>query len=205
MDGACAVTSIMLCPMGKKYVFAATYRGVSKINVFELNTGSIIGALPFCKSQKDLDYHSLRDEIWICCYAPNKEESYLDVVSASGISHEVLTSITFIDDEDSCDCVVTYPLLGDVSYATNRYSSFLYKIDLSDRNVMDGGKILVPLSHEAEELVCSQVNCCFSVRLTDCCTCGIESVENEPNCRRYCGGNFTVTTGPWAGPDIITS
>ena len=116
-----------------------------------------------------------------------------------------MTNITFIDDEYSRGHVVTHPMLGDVSYATGRYSSCLYKIDLSDRNVMDGGKILVPLSHEAEELVCSQVNCCFSVRLTDCCTCGIESVENEPDCRRYCGGNFTVTTGPWAGPDIITS
>ena len=56
---------------------------------------------------------------------------------SSGISHELPTNITFIEDEYSLGYVVTHPLLGDVSYATDRYSSFLYKIDLSNRNVMD--------------------------------------------------------------------
>jgi len=188
---------------GKKYVFAATARGVAKINVFEIDTGNIVGALPSCESPNDLDYHSLRDEIWIRCYGPNKEGSYLDVVSASGISHEISTNITFIDDGYSRGYVVTHPSLGDVGYATDRDSPFLYKIDLSDRSVMDDGKIPVPLSHGAEQLVYSPVNGHVFVRSTVCCTCGFEGADNGPDCGRYGGDNVTVTTGPWAGPNII--
>ena len=66
---------------------------------FELNTGIIVGALPSCQIPNDLDYHSLCDEIWIPCYAPNKEGSYLDVVSASGIIDRLVGELGLIPTE----------------------------------------------------------------------------------------------------------
>eukprot|EP00593_Proboscia_inermis_P006221 CAMPEP_0171313220 /NCGR_PEP_ID=MMETSP0816-20121228/39657_1 /TAXON_ID=420281 /ORGANISM="Proboscia inermis, Strain CCAP1064/1" /LENGTH=240 /DNA_ID=CAMNT_0011800293 /DNA_START=222 /DNA_END=944 /DNA_ORIENTATION=- len=142
---------------GEKYVFTATARGVAKINVFEIVTGNIVGALPTCESPNDLDYPSLQDKVWIHCRDQNKDGSYLDVVSASGLSSDSATNITFTDDDvpfrgyESTD-----PSLGHVGYATDRDSPFLYKIDLSEREVMDDGKI--PLNNGAEELAYSKVN-----------------------------------------------
>uniref|UniRef100_A0A7S0CJ72 Uncharacterized protein n=1 Tax=Proboscia inermis TaxID=420281 RepID=A0A7S0CJ72_9STRA len=68
---------------------------------------------------------------------------------------------------------------------------------------MDDGKIPVPLSHGAEQLVHSQANGRVFVRSTVCCTCGFEGAYNGPDCGRCDGENVTVTTGPWAGPEII--
>lgn len=190
---------------GKKYVFAATARGVAKINVFEIDTGNIVGALPACESPNDLDYHSLRDEVWIRCRDQNKDGSYLDVVSASGLSSDIATNITFTDDDvSSRGYVSTDPSLGDVGYATDRDSPFLYKIDLSERKVMDDGKIPIPLANGAEELAYSKANGHIFVRSTVCCTCGFEGADNGPDCGRYGGENVTVTTGPFASPDIQT-
>mmetsp|Transcript_46884 Transcript_46884/g.54796 ORF Transcript_46884/g.54796 Transcript_46884/m.54796 type:complete len:226 (-) Transcript_46884:207-884(-) len=125
---------------GEKYVFASTARGVTKINVFEIDTGNIVGALPTCESPNDLDYHSLRDEEWIRCRDQNKDGSYLNVVSASRLSSDIATNITFTDDDVfSRGYVSTDPSLGDVGYLTDRNSPFLHKSDLSERKVMDDG------------------------------------------------------------------
>lgn len=142
---------------GEKYVFAATARGVAKINVFEIDTGKIVEAVPTCESPNDLDYHSLQDEVWIRCRDQNKDGSYLDVVSASGLSSDIATNITFTgDDVSSRGYISTDPSLGDVGYATDRDSPLLYKIDLRERKAMDDGKI--PLANGVEELAYSKAN-----------------------------------------------
>lgn len=190
---------------GKKYVYAAVARGVAKINVFDIDSGNMVGSLPSCESPNDLDYHSLRDEVWIKCYDVGGISSFIDVVSASGISADIETNITLVDSDYSRGYLVTDPTLGDVGYATDRESPNLYKIDLSERKVMDDGKIPVPVAHGLEQIVYSKVNGHIYARSTVCCTCGFEGADMGPDCGRYGGRNVTVTTGPWANPDEIQS
>jgi len=187
---------------GKKYVYAAIARGVAKINVFDIDSGNMVGALPSCESPNDLDYHSLRDEVWIKCYAPGGISSYIDVVSASAITADIETNITLVDNGYSRGHFVTDPALGDVGYATDRDSPNLYKIDLSERTVMDDGVFPLPSVNGAEVIAYSKVNGHVYVRSTVCCTCGFEGADKGPDCGRYGGDNVTVTTGPWASDEI---
>jgi len=69
---------------------------------------------------------------------------------------------------------------------------------------MMDGKIPIPGGNGAEELAYFKANGHIFVRSTVCCTRGFKSADNGPDCGRYGGENITVTTGPFASPDIQT-
>merc|ERR1711935_677632 len=90
--------------------------------------------------------------------------------------------------------------LGDVGYATVWNQPTLYKIDLSERKVLDTFNI--PLAYGGYELAYSRVNHHVYVRASVCCTCGFEGSDLGEDCGRYGSSNVTITTGPSAG--IVT-
>jgi len=87
--------------------------------------------------------------------------------------------------------------LGDVGYATVWNQPTLYKIDLSERVVLDTFDI--PLAYGGYETAYSRVNQHVYVRASVCCTCGFVGSDLGEDCGRYGSSNVTITTGPSAG------
>mmetsp|Transcript_39840 Transcript_39840/g.47864 ORF Transcript_39840/g.47864 Transcript_39840/m.47864 type:complete len:244 (-) Transcript_39840:534-1265(-) len=190
---------------GKKHVWAAVGRSASKIKVFDINTGSIVGAFETCKSPNKLEYHPLRDEVWVRCgdMADNSTETtILDVFSASSPSVNIQTDILVKEGVEgeglsSRGLSVIDDTLGDIGYVTDRDLPYLFKIDLSEKTVSDKFE-MTPASHGLYETAYSEVNKHVFVRSQVCCTCGFEGADKGASCGRYPGSNVTVTTGTFA-------
>lgn len=191
---------------GKKYVWGAVSRGVAKIDVFDIDTGSTVGSFETCNSPRDLGYNSLRDEVWVRCAAPHHDENgadlgedtFMDVFSASAPG-----AATESDVQLDLPGNNTYGLgfsivdnsLGDVGYTTVWSDNNLYKIDLSAKTVLD--KFEIPLAYGLYRAGYSQVNNHVFMRATVCCTCGFDGASKE-SCGRYGSELITPTTGPFA-------
>ena len=81
---------------GKKYVWAAAERGQSMVDVFDIDTGAVVGSFEHCLSPNNLKYHPLRDEVWVRCSeidGNSTNPTRLDVFSASNPSGEIQTNI----------------------------------------------------------------------------------------------------------------
>jgi len=192
---------------GKKYVWAAVSRGVPKVDILDIDTGAVVGSFETsCDSPRQLEYHALRDEIWVRCSDVDDDStpSYLDVFSASSPSVDIQTNI--LPQSNSSMSSRGYSVidhtLGDVGYTTDRNMPFLFKMDLSDKVVTD--QIELPNAHGGYEVAYSQANGHIFVRSTVCCTCGFEGADNGVDCGRYGADNVTITTGPFAGSENIS-
>jgi len=187
---------------GKKYVWAAVSRGVSKIDVFDINTGAVVGSFETCMSPRDLEYHPLRDEIWVRCQSVdpgNEFGGYMEVFAASAPSADTVSTVDLTGNStlSAYGYSVIDNSLGDVGYATVWNQPTLYKIDLSERKVLQTFEI--PLAYGGYEVAYSSVNRHIFVRASVCCTCGFEGSDLGEDCGRYGSDNVTITTGPFAG------
>ena len=189
---------------GKKYVWAAVARGINKIDVFDINTGAVIGNFETCFSPNTLEYHPLRDEIWVRCFDINENvtsASHLDVFSASSPSVNIQTDFLLRDDAktegiSSRGHTIVHSTLGDVGFLTDRDLPHLFKVDLSTKSILK--KYEMPDSvHGLYESAYSPINKHLYIRSQVCCTCGFEGAD-KVSCGRSPGSNVTVTTGPFA-------
>jgi len=187
---------------GKKYVWAAVSRGVSKIDVFDINTGAVVGSFETCMSPRDLEYHPLRDEIWVRCQSvdpDNEFGGYMEVFSASAPTADLTSTIDLTGNStlSAYGYSVIDNSLGDVGYATVWNQPTLYKIDLSEKKVLQTFDI--PLAYGGFQVAYSRVNQHIYVRASVCCTCGFEGSDMGEDCGRYGSANVSITTGPFAG------
>jgi hypothetical protein len=125
---------------GQKYVWAAVASGVPKIDVFRIDTGDLVGSFDTCGSPRDLDYHPLREEIWVhCADFSDVAESHMDVFSAITPTVPISTTITMHDNTAlrSYGKLEVHASLGDVAYSTVTGQPSLFKIDLAERRVLE--------------------------------------------------------------------
>jgi len=186
---------------GKRFVWAAVSRGIAKIDILDIDTGDIVGAFETCMNPRKLEYHPLREEIWVRCSEVESNAtspSYLDVFSTSSPSVAIETDMLLKEDStlSSRGFSVIDNTLGDVGYVTDRDQPYLFKIDLSDKSIID--KFELPLAYGAYEVAYSPMNRHVFVRGTVCCTCGFEGADVLA-CSRYGSDSVNVTTGNWAG------
>ena len=189
---------------GKKYVWAAVHRGRPTIDVFDINTASVVGSFDTCEGPTSLEYHPLREEIWVRCSDVSVNstlQSNLDVFSAISPTGDVQVDILMKDralheDLSSNGYSVVHNTLGDVGFLTDTDLPSLFKIDLSEKVIVDKFE-LSPLSHGLNEAVYSPVNRHIFVRSEVCCTCGFEGADLGDSCGRSSGYNVTTTTGPF--------
>ena len=112
---------------GKKYVWASFAQGVPKIDLFDINTGAVVGSFDTCLSPSSLEYHPLRDEVWVRCSGMEENstmQTSLDVFSASSPSGLIETNILLEDRAlkeglSSTGHSVIDNTLGDVSQDVN--------------------------------------------------------------------------------------
>jgi hypothetical protein len=188
---------------GKKYVWGAVSRGVPKIDVFDIDTGATVGSFETCNTPRDIEYHPLRDEIWVRCSGTNSEEvhdeteTYIDVFSVTSPGVDTVANVLLTSNStlSAYGYSVIENSLGDVGYSTVWNQNKLYKIDLSEKKVLSTFE--VPLAYGMYEVAYSGKNQHIFLRASVCCSCGFVGADNE-DCGRYGSSNVTITTGPSA-------
>ncbi len=191
---------------GKKFVWAAVNRGKPTIDVFDIDTGSVVGSFETCPNANSLEYHPLRDEVWVRCSSidaedETAEQTFLDVFSASNPSGDIQTNIlmeerALSEGLTSNGHSVIDNTLGDVGYLTDSDLPYLYKVDLSSKKITDKLE-LYPAASGLDDAVYSPINKHIFIRANMCCTCGFEGADLGAECRRG-GKEVTPTTGPFA-------
>mmetsp|Transcript_7732 Transcript_7732/g.17466 ORF Transcript_7732/g.17466 Transcript_7732/m.17466 type:complete len:307 (-) Transcript_7732:686-1606(-) len=197
---------------GKKYVWAGTSRAESPISVFDIDSGSLVGTFESCKGPNDLEYHALRDEVWVRCSdldANATDPTHLDVFSASNPSGQIKTDILLKDRaiEDGLSSTgysVIHHTLGDVGYLADDSNPNLFKIDLSNKEIVDMIPLL-PVVHGLYEAAYSPLNGHIFVRALMCCTCG-SAMADVMSCGRNDALGYPVSpiTGKSAGLKNVT-
>jgi len=195
---------------GKKFVWTALRRDTPKIDVFDINSGALVGSFKTCASPSRLEYHALRDEIWVRCTevdANHTVPSNLDVFSASSPSGDIQTDILLKERAleeglSSNGHTIIHNTLGDIGYLTDSELSTLFKLDLSTKAIVD--KIeMNPPSHGLNDASYSPVNQHIYVRSEVCCTCGFEDSDLGEDCGRYEPYDVSPTTGKFAGKNDV--
>jgi hypothetical protein len=186
---------------GKKYVWAAVSRGVPKIDILDIDTGDVVGSFPTCASPRSLEYHPLREEMWVRCSQTDRDStypSYMDVFSTSSPQIAIDSDIKFKEDTsiNSWGYMVIDNTLGDVGYSTDWDQPKLFKLDLSTKSIIESFD--VPLARGTYEVAYSPKNRHVFLRASVCCTCGFPGADKE-DCGRYGSDTVNVTTGPSAG------
>lgn len=189
---------------GKKFVWAATSRNPSHITLFDINTGALVGNFESCVNPNDLEYHPLRDEVWVRCENEDDDGSnnptHLDVFAASNPSGDIPTNILLKDRAlqeglSSSGYSVIHPDLGDVGYLTDDSNPNLFKIDLSSKEIMDIISLDDPsMAHGLYTAAFSPANGHIFVRALMCCTCG-EDDSDVASCGRGGAKPISPTTG----------
>lgn len=180
---------------GKKYVWSTISRGLPKMEVFSIDTGDLVGSFTTCGNPGDLDYHPLRDEMWIhCSQFSDTEQSHMDVISTLSPSIPLTTSITMHDNTNirASGRTTVHGSLGDVGYSTVYGEPNLYKIDLSERRVLETINLSTdPKLYGYFDMAYSQKNGHIFLQSQVCCTCGFEGAD-ALECDRYGSQNITV-------------
>lgn len=186
---------------GHKYVWATVSRGKDTVDVFHMDTGALIGSFGTCGSPRDLDYHPLREEIWVhCSDFSDMESSHMDVFSAGTPSAASQTRVMMHNNTEarSYGKLVIDETLGDMGFSTVYGQNYIYKINLAERVVEDSISIDNgnPKLSGVYEMVYSPKNQHLYLRSQVCCTCGFEGADTL-ECGRYGTTNITndgVTT-----------
>lgn len=196
---------------GKKYVWAAVNRGKPSIDVFDIDTSAVVGSFDTCLNPRSLEYHSLREEVWVrCSEAAVGMESNLDVFSAVNPSGDTQTDI-LLDARmltagvSSHGSTIIDNTLGDVGYITDDNLNKLFKMDLSQKTLINELE-LFPNSNGLEDAVYSTANKHIYMRSKNCCSCGFTGADLAS-----CGGSpskpkngtmMTPATGNHAGQEV---
>jgi len=203
---------------GNKYVWASVARGVPKIDVFRIDTGDLIGSFDTCGNPRDLDYHPLREEIWVHCAEYSAvSESHMDVFSVTAPTAPITSTITMHDNTRlrSWGKLEVHASLGDVAYSTVTGYPTLFKIDVAERRVLKEVDLRGdnPKFYGVYDMAFSPVNGHIYVRTEVCCTCGfigadtlecgsygamnitLGDLQTEGQCGKHCRGGPTDTIG----------
>mmetsp|Transcript_10692 Transcript_10692/g.17248 ORF Transcript_10692/g.17248 Transcript_10692/m.17248 type:complete len:582 (+) Transcript_10692:74-1819(+) len=181
---------------GHKYVWATVWRGHDVVDVFHMDTGKLIGSFGTCGAPRDLDYHPLREEIWVhCSDFSDMESSHMDVFSSASPSAAAETRVMLHNNTEarSYGKLVVHDSLGDVAFSTVYGQSYIYRINLAEKVVeksisIDNGN---PKLSGLYEMAYNPKNRHLYVRSQVCCTCGFEGADTL-ECGRYGTANVTV-------------
>ena len=181
---------------GHKYVWAAVTQGSNRVDVFDIDTGDHVGALPTCSTPLDLDYNPLREEMWLRCAQDDAENGHggqIDVWSVNSLSTDHMQ--VNLTSGRPYGRSTFHSTLGNFGYATAYNRNVLYKINVNTKTVTDEFPLVD--SYGAYDMTYSKVNRHLYLRARVCCTCGSDDSDKGPDC----GDNpeyVDILTGPSA-------
>lgn len=171
---------------GVRHVYASNSNGSPTIEVFSVNTGDFVASLPTCGSPVQLDYHPIREELWVHCWSPNPSEGdtgHIDVISANALSLDA-TQVKLSPElaEHGHGQVVVDTTLGNYGYASDLGTPSLFRFDASTKEV----EREIPIDHISglNRMVYSHKNRHLYVRTYVCCSCGFEGSNLGEECGR---------------------
>lgn len=182
-------------------MWSAVARGVPVIDVFRIDTGDLVGSFPTCGSPWKMDYHPLREEVWVHCskFSENDAvgESHMGVFSANSPAASVPAKIALHNNTAlrSYGRLVVDGELGDSAWSTVYGMPELFKINMAERRVSEQFDIasgLNPKFFGLGDMAFSPKNGHLYIRAEVCCTCGFEGADNV-ECGRYGSSNITLT------------
>ena len=187
---------------GKHHVFASNALN-STIDVYSIDTGAFVASLDTCGSPWSIDYHPVRDEVWVHCWGPDAEvgdTGHVDVFSASSLDtpmsqvqlHPILVG-------HAHGSVEVDSSLGHFGYATDLNTPFVYRMNLNTKEVEE--KIEIPNVSGLYRMAYSHVNRHLFLRSYVCCSCGFDGADIA-ECGRVRPRPVNVVTGPNQGTDL---
>lgn len=181
---------------GRRHVWAAVTSGTSRVEAFDIDSGALVAAVPTCSTPLDLDYHPAREEMWLHCAGETPgHEGHVDIFSTNSLAMDY-TPVHLNETGRVYGRSVFHSSLGNFGYASVYKVPYLYKIDLSTREVVE--KFPIPLSTGSYDMAYSPVNKHIYLRARVCCTCGTPEADVE-SCG-YSGPSIVdVVTGPNKG------
>lgn len=185
---------------GSRHVYASNSLKNGTIDVFSVATGDFVNSLDTCGSPWSLEYHPVRDELWVHCWAPDAAQGdtgHVDVFSGRAMNSP-MQQVTLHDKlvGHAHGSVEVDSSLGHFGYATDLNTPSLFKMDLNTKEVID--------TYEIDEIsglyrmAYSPVNKHLYLRTYVCCSCGFTGAD-LPACGRGGARNVTVETGPNPG------
>jgi len=182
---------------GNNYIWATNTQGGSFVEVFSIESGAHVASLPTCGFVWNIDFHPLRNEIWVQCWSPNAEagdEGHVDVFSASALSldnRQILTGDLSLRGHGT---VVVDSSLPRIAYGNVLSSPILSEIDTNTMQVINN--YTVPLVSGLYRMEYSHVNRHLFMRAYICCSCGIEGADKAECSFRGDPSYVDVVTGP---------
>merc|ERR1719188_2588874 len=61
---------------GHRYVWAGSFAGVHRVDLFDIDTGEYVSYIPTCSTPLDLEYHTTRREMWLRCAQEDFENGH---------------------------------------------------------------------------------------------------------------------------------
>jgi len=184
---------------GKRYVFA-TNTLLDTLDVFSISSGDFVASIEVCGFPWALDYHPIRDEVWVHCWSPDEAEGdvgHVSVISAGAINtptQHVMIKDTL--ENHAHGSVLVDSSLGHIGYSTDLNNATLFSVDLNTKDVIEA--IPVPDVSGLYRMAYSHVNQHIYLRAYVCCSCGFDGAD-LPTCGRGGGKPVDITTGPSAG------
>lgn len=184
---------------GHKYVWASVTQSPPRVDVFDIDRGEHVAALSSCAVPIDLDYHPLRQEMWLHCAIPDEtkgETGHMEVWSTYAISANYpQTPLVENLDVIAPGRSVVHSTLGNRGYATVYDQPYLFEFDLDAKKVV--AKYLIPEAYGSYELLYSPHNQHVFGRHRVCCSCGFDGAD-VASCGRGGGSAVEILTGPFA-------
>mmetsp|Transcript_46561 Transcript_46561/g.54414 ORF Transcript_46561/g.54414 Transcript_46561/m.54414 type:complete len:587 (+) Transcript_46561:43-1803(+) len=196
-----AVTYFSLASDGHRFVWGGSYgRPYNRVETFDIDTGEPVGYMKTCSTPLDLQYHPLRQEMWLRCAQNIKDKGHageIDVFSVNSLSSD-FELINLNETARPYGRLAVHSSLGNYGFASAYNIPYLARMDLSSKEVVN--EIQLPKAYGSYDMTYSPVNKHVYVRTRICCTCGSEDAD-QLSCGRGDGSPVLVENGPSASAE----
>mmetsp|Transcript_5851 Transcript_5851/g.12327 ORF Transcript_5851/g.12327 Transcript_5851/m.12327 type:complete len:322 (-) Transcript_5851:65-1030(-) len=190
---------------GHRYVWAGSMAGDHHVQAFNIDTGDYAGYLDTCSTPLDMEYHPVRQEMYVRCAQEDTDggnPGEIDVFSSATLSSD-LPMVSFNATRRPYGRLAIHSSMGPYGYSLAYDQSYITELDLSSKTV--SGTYEIPDAYGGYDTAFSPVNKHLYFRSRVCCTCSSEEFVNDDPDVASCGrggSNVTVKTGPSRSDDI---
>jgi len=180
---------------GHKYVWAASFAVKPHVEAFDIDTGDYAGYINTCSTPLDLEYHAVREEMWVRCAQNMDYDGHfgeIDVFSSNSLSSD-FDLISLNDTMRPYGRISIHSSMGPYGYVSAYDQNYISELDLSSKSVSN--RYEIPKAVGSYDLTYSPVNQHMFTRARVCCSCGFEGADNL-ECSSRGAQSVIVQTGP---------
>lgn len=186
---------------GHRFVWATSMAGDHHVQAFDIDTGDYAGYLDTCSTPIDMEYHPVRQEMFVRCAQEDPEggnPGEIDVFSSATLSSD-LPMIRFNATRRPYGRLAVHSSMGPYGYSLAYDQAFVSEMDLSSKEI--SATYEIPDAYGGYDATYSPVNQHLYFRSRVCCTCNSTDPDVE-SCGRGPGKPVLVQTGPSKSEDL---